>query len=239
MNLVQLQNNTKTFESIKKTDDGNEYWDARELQQYLGYSRWEKFKKVIQSVFNEIEFETGNLHQAGKIHFESGKTNKRENANLSRLACYKIAMRGETQECIQARTYFATQTRKQEIQETQTALSNPFELMQAMLNQMKAQQDQLDSQGQRIQALESKPSGTQVNITTIKGYKEFRKEELMEKYRRPIDALVHAKFKHIAPQLRWEFARRIYESEVGWVFPKVSKANEKQFEHFFNWLNEN
>jgi hypothetical protein len=230
--------NTTAFETIKKLQDGVEYWDARELQTHLGYSRWEKFKKVIQSVFNEIEFETGNFHQAGKFYKEPTARKNRENADLSRLACYKIAMRGETQECIQARTYFATQTRKQEIQETQTALSNPFELMQAMLNQMKSQQEQLDTQGQRIQALESKPSGTQVNITTIKDYKEFRKEELMEKWRRPIDALVHAKFKHISPELRWDFARRLYETEVGWIFPKVSKANERQFEHFFNWLNE-
>lgn len=48
MNEIE-EYNEKTFESIKHTDEyGNEYWEARELQNILGYKEWRYFQAVIE-----------------------------------------------------------------------------------------------------------------------------------------------------------------------------------------------
>ena len=122
MSKNQITNQQQTFEEIKHTENDVEFWLARELMPLLGYKYWQDFDKLIQKT-KKTEFEGKNNHiryspkliKAGK-----GATRETTDYQLSRFACYKIAMLGNTDECVKARTYFATQTRKQEIFEQLT-----------------------------------------------------------------------------------------------------------------------
>ena len=113
------------FESIKHIDEnGCEYWEARELQYVLDYNKWENFHKVIKKAMiacrdsgNEINDwfpEVRNPIITGK-----GKQELILDYHLSRYACYLIAQNGDPRKKViaLAQTYFAIQTRKQEILE--------------------------------------------------------------------------------------------------------------------------
>lgn len=122
MSKNQITNQQKTFEQIKHTENDVEFWLARELMPLLGYKRWEDFHRVIQKT-KKADFEGENDHirySPKKVLLGSGATRETTDYQLSRFACYKIAMLGNTDECVKARTYFATQTRKQEIFEQLT-----------------------------------------------------------------------------------------------------------------------
>ena len=123
----------KTFESIKHIDEyGNEFWEARELMPLLEYSKWENFHKVIKRAM--IACETSNNKVSD--HFpefrkmvDIGSKTKRETIDyrLSRYACYLIVQNANPRKKAVAfgQTYFAIQTRKQEITEQEyDSLSN-------------------------------------------------------------------------------------------------------------------
>jgi DNA-damage-inducible protein D len=113
----------KDFESIKKVDEnGVEYWDARELMPLLGYIKWQAFEEVVNRAIHACL----NSGQEVENHFtrsskmvEIGSRSVREvlNYKLDRYACYLIAQNGDSHksEIAQAQTYFALQTRRQEI----------------------------------------------------------------------------------------------------------------------------
>ena len=115
----------KTFESIKHIDEfGNEYWEARELMPLLEYSKWENFHKVIKRAM--IACETSN--NKASDHFPEfrkpivgGKGNIQNvvDYHLSRYSCYLIVQNANPRKKSVAlgQTYFAVQTRKQEISE--------------------------------------------------------------------------------------------------------------------------
>lgn len=113
----------KKFEDACYDYEGIECWSARELQNILGYSQWRNFKNVIEKAEKSCE-------QAGedtKNHFAefskmveigSGAQKPVEDIALTRYACYLIAQNGDAttkSEIAFAQTYFAVQTRKQEI----------------------------------------------------------------------------------------------------------------------------
>ena len=122
----------KTFEEIKHVDEnGVEYWYARELQVALEYKEWRKFEGVIGKAKKSCE-------NAGMSNFEhfvgTDKTIKMPKGaekiitdyKLSRYACYLIAQNGDSRKKViaLAQTYFAIQTRKQELTEKEyTALT--------------------------------------------------------------------------------------------------------------------
>jgi len=117
--------NYDIFECIKHVDEfGNEYWLARELMEVLEYDKWENFHKVIKSAM----IACGNSGYVVYDHFpevrkmvEVGSKTKRKilDYKLSRYACYLIAQNGDSRKktIALAQTYFAIQTRKQELTE--------------------------------------------------------------------------------------------------------------------------
>ena len=115
----------KLFEDIKHIDEnGNEYWLARELKQVLDYSQWRRFENVINKAILACKNSNINIDDhfadVGKM-VDIGSNTKRETSDykLSRYACYLIAQNGDSRKKViaLAQTYFAIQTRKQEISE--------------------------------------------------------------------------------------------------------------------------
>ena len=113
----------KNFEEIKKIrEDGTEYWNARELSEVLQYKKWENFAKVIDRAKLACDNSGLNIQD----HFpevrkmvEIGSNTVREllDYELSRYACYLIVQNGDPRKEVIAlgQTYFAIQTRKQEV----------------------------------------------------------------------------------------------------------------------------
>ena len=120
------------FESIKKINEySQEFWYARDLQQVLEYTKWDNFKKVIDKAKEACNNSDINVldHFAdvGKmVELGSGSQRKIEDIMLSRYACYLIVQNADPRKEIVAygQTYFAVQTRKQEIQDEEQDFSN-------------------------------------------------------------------------------------------------------------------
>jgi len=118
-----IKNTENNFEKIKHIDEnGIEFWYARELMGMLEYSKWGNFMKVIDKAKQSCE----NSNIASFEHFaDVGKTIKMpkgaekviDDLKLTRYACYLIAQNGDSRKktIALAQTYFAVQTRKQEI----------------------------------------------------------------------------------------------------------------------------
>lgn len=103
---------------------GAEYWMARDLQPLLGYSRWEGFLNVIEKARMACTSSgvdaSDQFRQTTKgITAGKGAQVVRQDFYLSRYACYLVAMNGDTSkpEVGLAQTYFAVQTRRQEIRD--------------------------------------------------------------------------------------------------------------------------
>ena len=116
--------NEKIFEDIKHIDEnGYEYWLARELQKVLDYKGWRKFKGVIGKAINACINSNIELldHFVGAAKMVQTGDSWREvkDYKLSRYACYLIAQNGDSRKKViaLAQTYFAVQTRKQELLE--------------------------------------------------------------------------------------------------------------------------
>ena len=113
-----------SFEELVQQDSetGMEYWLARDLQELLGYAKWENFAKVIEKAKKSCEtagFGSDDHFLDVRKMIETGKSAQRaiEDIALTRYACYLIAQNGDPgKEAIAfAQTYFAVQTRKQEL----------------------------------------------------------------------------------------------------------------------------
>ena len=115
----------RVFEDIKHIDEfGNEYWLARELQHILDYSQWRRFESVIDKAKTTCKNSELNVNEQ---FANVGKLSRRSNNaiveitdyKLSRYACYLIAQNGDPRKKViaLAQTYFAIQTRKQELSE--------------------------------------------------------------------------------------------------------------------------
>ncbi len=118
-----IQKLHKSFDDYaQKTEDGLEFWFARDLQILLGYDKWENFKKVIDKAKiacqNSGQDISDHFPDVGKM-VDLGSQAKREikDISLTRYACYLIAQNGDpNKEPIAfAMAYFAIQTRKQEL----------------------------------------------------------------------------------------------------------------------------
>ncbi len=122
--------NNKTFEDIKHIDEnGIEYWYARELQVVLNYKEWRKFENVISKAKescknSEISAFDHFVDVDKMVQIGSGAERKQKDYKLTRYACYLIAQNGDTRKKViaLAQTYFAVQTRKQELSEKEYRL---------------------------------------------------------------------------------------------------------------------
>ncbi|HPO15220.1 MAG TPA: DNA damage-inducible protein D [Candidatus Hydrogenedentes bacterium] len=119
-----------SFEGMLRTDPefGTEFWLARDLQTLLGYAKWENFIRVVE----KARLACQNSGHEVKDHFldirkmvavGSGAQRSIDDIALTRYACYLIAQSGDPAktEIAFAQTYFAVQTRKQEIVEERLA----------------------------------------------------------------------------------------------------------------------
>ncbi len=114
----------QTFDAIKQTDvDGNEFWYARALAKVLDYSDFRNFIKVIEKAKEacinsgqEINDHIVEINE--EIKHGKGATNTYPSYALSRYACYLIVQNGDPSKPVIAngQTYFAIQTRRQELQ---------------------------------------------------------------------------------------------------------------------------
>ncbi len=124
MNEIKEYTN-KMFEDIKHIDEfGNEYWLARELQSILGYNQWRSINDLIVRAISACKESKYNIDDHFALYRKmvdigSKTTRKIIDYKLSRYACYLIVMNGNPQKEIIAlgQTYFAIQTRKQELSE--------------------------------------------------------------------------------------------------------------------------
>ena len=123
--MTDLQvKNELLFEDIKHVDeDGVEFWYARELQAVLGYTEWRNFEKVIEKAKLACEtaggIEISHFVDVNKMVSSGVADIPIKDIMLSRYACYLIAQNGDPRKKViaAAQSYFAVQTRRQELQD--------------------------------------------------------------------------------------------------------------------------
>ena len=125
MVIIETNYTNNIFENIKHVDEcGNEYWLARDLSKVLEYKDWRNFQKVIDkaitSAQNSVSFEENWIVEITKpIKTGKGKEEFIKDYKLTRYICYLIVQNADPSKEVVAmgQTYFAIQTRKQEITE--------------------------------------------------------------------------------------------------------------------------
>ena len=128
--LNDIDKNNKSFEDIKHIDEnGVEFWYARELMPILQYSNWQNFEKIIDKA--KISCENSGI-SVFEHFIDINKTIKMPKGaeknildyELTRYACYLIAQNGDSRKKViaLAQTYFAVQTRKQELIEKEYSM---------------------------------------------------------------------------------------------------------------------
>lgn len=124
--IVQLN---KTFEESAYTQNGVEYWMARDMQKLLDYTEWRNFLLVVDKAKIACMKSGQNISDHfvdvnKMVKLGSGSERQIEDIMLTRYACYLIAQNGDPskEQIAFAQSYFAIQTRKQELLEERIAL---------------------------------------------------------------------------------------------------------------------
>ena len=122
---------TEQYHSLEQlkllTQDGSEFWSARDLAPLLDYKDWRNFLKVIQKAQQACEasgHETSDhFVEANKmVSLGSGSQRELDDFHLTRYACYLVVQNGDPSKTVIAagQTYFALQTRRQELSDDES-----------------------------------------------------------------------------------------------------------------------
>jgi len=123
--VKKIDKNNETFEDIKHIDEnGVEFWYAREIMEVLQYRKWQNFEKIIDKAKISCENSDISVFEhftdvSKTIKMPKGAEKTILDYKLTRYACYLVAQNGDSRKKViaLAQTYFAVQTRKQEISE--------------------------------------------------------------------------------------------------------------------------
>ena len=141
MDKKMISQLTDSFDAIvQRTSEGNvEFWYARDLMEKLGYTKWQNFVEVIgkarTACINSDVPQKNHFTDVSKmVQIGSGAERSVEDVMLTRYACYLIAQNGDPrkQPIAFAQTYFAVQTRKQELIEQRIRLQERLQARQKL-----------------------------------------------------------------------------------------------------------
>lgn len=127
-NEIEKSSHISPFEQIRRTNEaGNEYWSSRDFAQVLGYTDYRNFEQVVQKArmacFNSGQrIENHFVDVTDMVAIGSGATREVKTVFMSRYACYLVIQNADPSKEIVAlgQTYFAVQTRKQELSDQAT-----------------------------------------------------------------------------------------------------------------------
>jgi DNA-damage-inducible protein D len=150
---LKKEGSESIFESIKRTNEnGEDFWSARDLAKALEYAEYRNFQPVLAKAVEACENSANNPDDhIVDVHdmIEVGKGAKRsvKDMRLSRYACYLVIQNADPAKEIVAlgQTYFAIQTRKQELSETShyQALKSEDEKRLFLRNELKTHNKKL------------------------------------------------------------------------------------------------
>lgn len=124
---------TSPFDAIRRVENGQEYWLARELQKLLEYKEWRNFEKAIKQAQISCKVaghEVSAHFVASNKIVQAGATSKPiKDYKLTRFACYSIAMNGDVNKpsIANAQTYFLAKAREAEVASSQPLLNSLWE----------------------------------------------------------------------------------------------------------------
>ena len=166
----------QTFDNIKETGpDGAEFWMARQLSKILDYAEFRNFlpvigkaKKACENSGQQIKNHFVEMHEM--VSIGSGAERKMESYALSRYACYLIVQNGDPSKPVIAngQTYFAIQTRRQELADDEAFQRLREEEKRLFLrNEMREHNKQLVETAQQagVESIRTSPSFTSLHLT--------------------------------------------------------------------------
>ncbi|MEO5369303.1 MAG: DNA damage-inducible protein D [Magnetococcus sp. DMHC-1] len=141
MNNQSQEQDVQVFERLRQSDEeGGEFWSGRMLQEVLDYDSWRAFEKVIQKAEvaceNSGHLVADHFVQVDKmVPIGSGAFRTIADYELSRYACYLIVQNADASKPVIAhgQTYFAVQTRRQELQDNASFRAMPEDQKRIML----------------------------------------------------------------------------------------------------------